>query len=96
MYFIEHGTVDIITVNGKTAAHLRDGDFFGEMALITNERRNATVMAKTYCDLYRLNREDFEDAILGYPEVYNQLVKVMFWKKPPLFDIFVYLCDNSH
>lgn len=77
MYFIEHGGVSILAPSGKTIAHLRDGDFFGEMALITNEKRNATVVATTFCDVYRLTRDDFEEAIVGYPEVYEQLVKVI-------------------
>lgn len=81
MYFIEHGAVSIVAPNGKTVSYLRDGDFFGELALVTNERRNATVMATTFCDIYKLEREDFEESIAGYPEVYEQVVEVI--KGPP-------------
>lgn len=76
MFFIEHGAVSVLAPNGRAVAHLRDGDFFGELSLITNDRRNATVIATNYCDIYRLEREDFEEAIVGYPEVYEMLSKV--------------------
>lgn len=36
IYFIAHGTVSITTTNGKELNHLHDGDYFGEIALITN------------------------------------------------------------
>jgi CRP/FNR family cyclic AMP-dependent transcriptional regulator len=45
-FVIVEGTADV-TVDGKQVATLGAGDFFGEMALLTEERRNATVTAAT-------------------------------------------------
>ena len=40
------------------------GDYFGERALLYNERRAATAVAITHCQLLVLNRMDF-DRLLG-------------------------------
>jgi len=75
MYFIEHGAVSVLAPSGRSIAQLKDGDFFGEMALMTNERRNSTVVATSFCDVYQLFKKDFEEVVVGYPEVYAHLVK---------------------
>lgn len=45
MYFIENGMVSILAENGRVIGHLKDGDFFGELALISSEKRIASVVA---------------------------------------------------
>lgn len=77
MFFIEHGLVSVLAPSGRSIAQLKDGDYFGEMALMTNERRNSTVVATSFCDIYQLSRRDFEEVIVGYPEVYAHLVQVI-------------------
>ncbi len=48
------------TQNGKELNHLHDGDYFGEIAMITNcMKRLTTVTAIEFCDLYILEEEDF-------------------------------------
>jgi voltage-gated potassium channel len=76
MYFIEHGTVSILTPEGRPICTLHDGDFFGEMSLVFNEHRSSNVMATSYCDMYRLDKEDFMDVIEPYPQVYESILKV--------------------
>jgi Cyclic nucleotide-binding domain/Ion transport protein len=69
MYFIGRGTVEIIVGDGKTVlTTLKDGDFFGELALLFSQRRTASVRAVDYCDLYSLDKETFEHAISRYPD----------------------------
>jgi CRP-like cAMP-binding protein len=36
---------------------LRDGDYFGEMSLLTGEPRSATVVARTDCDMWEIGKE---------------------------------------
>jgi len=48
---------------------LKDGDFFGEIALFTNQVRSAGVQAVTYCDLYILEKEVFEYLMERFPEI---------------------------
>jgi voltage-gated potassium channel len=67
MYFIASGEV---TIDLKPQPRLMAaGDFFGEMALITGEPRNATVMAKTSCELLHLDLADFRHLEARHPEV---------------------------
>ncbi|ORY48991.1 camp-binding domain-like protein [Rhizoclosmatium globosum] len=68
MYFIFSGTVDII-VNFKKVASFGDGAFFGELALIANIPRTATVMAGSSCMLYRLTRPDFTSILNEFDDM---------------------------
>ena len=56
MYFIQEGIVDIVMQNGDVATSLSDGSYFGEICLLTNARRVASVRAETYCNLYSLHK----------------------------------------
>ncbi|MFN8389571.1 MAG: Crp/Fnr family transcriptional regulator [Bdellovibrionota bacterium] len=63
MMFIAEGKVKInlTSKDGKEVvlATLAEGDFFGEVALLTGSERSANVVATTECRLYVLNEEDF-------------------------------------
>ena len=52
---------------------LREGDFFGEIALFKNKPRSATVRASSYCNLYKLKRKTFEEVISKHPEIAIQI-----------------------
>jgi CRP-like cAMP-binding protein len=49
-------------------AELGPGDFFGEVALLLDEPRNATVTARTAGELWTLERADFIEALTGTPQ----------------------------
>ncbi|CAD5125844.1 DgyrCDS14043 [Dimorphilus gyrociliatus] len=67
MYFIQEGIVDIVTKNGEVATSLSDGSYFGEICLLTNAKRVASVRAETYCNLYSLSVEHFNSVLDHYP-----------------------------
>ncbi|KAL3318131.1 anaphase-promoting complex subunit Hcn1, partial [Cichlidogyrus casuarinus] len=67
MYFIQEGIVDIITKDGEVATSLSDGSYFGEICLLTNARRVASVRAETYCNVYSLDRSSFLEVLDNYP-----------------------------
>ncbi len=74
MYFISRGTLEALSKDGKTIyTTLTAGDFFGEIALVLNQRRTASVRALSYCDLYRLDKEMFERVLAHYPEIGSQI-----------------------
>jgi hypothetical protein len=50
-------------------ATLRDGDFFGEMAVLTGEPRTATVTAVKATELLELSREHLSEICARHPEV---------------------------
>ena len=68
MYFVSRGEVEVLEEDGSRRAVLRKGDAFGEMALVLNKPRSATVRAIGWCDLYRLDKSAFDDIIGRYPE----------------------------
>jgi CRP-like cAMP-binding protein len=59
MYLICRGEVEVLDGTGQVKATLREGDCFGEMALLLSEPRTATVRARTACDLLVLEKADF-------------------------------------
>ena len=46
--------------NGEVATSLSDGSYFGEICLLTNARRTASVRAETYCNLFSLSVDHFD------------------------------------
>lgn len=76
MFFISFGTVAVYTSHGKEICHLGDGAYFGEIALVIDEKRVASVVAVDACELLELNRHDFQSAIEPYPEYFYRLKKM--------------------
>ncbi|XP_032829654.2 potassium/sodium hyperpolarization-activated cyclic nucleotide-gated channel 2-like [Petromyzon marinus] len=66
MYFIQHGVVSIIT-KGNKETKLSDGSYFGEICLLTRGRRTASVRADTYCRLFSLSVDHFNEVLEEYP-----------------------------
>ncbi|XP_076134369.1 potassium/sodium hyperpolarization-activated cyclic nucleotide-gated channel 2 [Alosa pseudoharengus] len=66
MYFIQHGVVSVIT-KGTMGMKLSDGSYFGEICLLTRGRRTASVRADTYCRLYSLSVDNFNEVLEEYP-----------------------------
>uniref|UniRef100_A0A8C9NCB9 Cyclic nucleotide-binding domain-containing protein n=1 Tax=Serinus canaria TaxID=9135 RepID=A0A8C9NCB9_SERCA len=66
MYFIQHGVVSILT-KGNKETKLSDGSYFGEICLLTRGRRTASVRADTYCRLYSLSVDNFNEVLEEYP-----------------------------
>ena len=60
LYIISHGWVKVYKQadESKVIAELRDGDFFGEIALLGDQVRTATVKAMIPTTLLRLTRKD--------------------------------------
>lgn len=75
MYLLREGQLEIIK-DFQVIYTLGPGEIVGEMALLNEEPRSATVRAKTACRLYRLNRLAFESVIQGFPEVYGKIKKL--------------------
>ncbi|KAJ3022117.1 UNVERIFIED_CONTAM: anaphase-promoting complex subunit Hcn1, partial [Siphonaria sp. JEL0065] len=75
MYFIFSGSV-LVTISGKGVAVLRDGAFFGEIALVANIPRTATVQAVSSCVLYKLSQEAFDKILLAFDDVKKNVNKI--------------------
>ncbi|RLS73259.1 MAG: ATP-binding cassette domain-containing protein [Planctomycetota bacterium] len=63
-YLIRQGKVSVRKGNPEVQiAELAEGDFFGEMALLSGQPRNASVWAKESCLLYSLHKDRFHAAL---------------------------------
>ena len=67
MYFVVSGEVEIRVL--PEVICLGAGDFFGEVALLTGEPRNATIVATQHCTLLRLDIVDFRQLLGRQPEL---------------------------
>jgi voltage-gated potassium channel len=66
--------MEVLSPDGKTTySTMSAGDFFGEIALLYDEPRSASVRALEYCDVYRLDRELFERVLNRYPEIAEKI-----------------------
>jgi len=80
-YVIARGKVEIVinpeNDGEKIVNVLEDGDYFGEIALLKEVMRTATVRARTPCLLLSLRRRQFERVVSKTPGLRIQLEKEM-------------------
>jgi monovalent cation:H+ antiporter-2, CPA2 family len=81
MYFISSGSVEV-QVDGRTV-ELGAGDFFGEMALLTGDRRNADVIALDFCQLLVIDRREFNQFMARHPAVRAAVAGVAEKRRSP-------------
>jgi CRP-like cAMP-binding protein len=68
MFVLEEGTVEVRTPDGR-AWELGPGEFFGELALLTDQPRNARIQAKTTVRCLAISRRDFSKLLSEEPEI---------------------------
>ncbi len=69
MYFVVSGEAEVDPGGGAKTFRLVAGDFFGEIALLEDLPRTATVTAATPARLLVLHKRDFERFMAGHPEL---------------------------
>ena len=75
-YIVAEGEVDV-TQSGAALTQLGPGGYFGEIALLRDIARTATVTARTNVVVYALDREDFLAAVTGHPQSAEAAESVM-------------------
>jgi len=76
-YVVLEGELEVLGSDDKTViATLKKGDPFGEIALLTDSPRTATVVARTECQLLMLEKQGFLDFIAEHGPVEEHLCKL--------------------
>lgn len=76
MYVVLDGVVRI-EVHGNPVSKLHAAEIFGEMALVDNSPRSATVIADTDCSLAEIDQKRFEEMIRETPYFYKHLLHLL-------------------
>jgi small-conductance mechanosensitive channel/CRP-like cAMP-binding protein len=87
LYLIIEGRAVVRVQSGsieQEVAHLQNGNFFGEMSLMTGEPRSATVVAASDVDCYRLDKHVFQEIIRRDPELAERVADMLAHRKVEL------------
>jgi hypothetical protein len=71
-YLLRHGQLEVIA-HGVVVATLSDGSYVGEVAVMFEQKRTASVRALTFCDILVLSKDDFDGVLSQYPEVQRSM-----------------------
>jgi voltage-gated potassium channel len=78
MYFVVKGELMTLSSDEKQElTQIKTGDHFGEIALLKNRNRSATIKALSYCDLYALDKQSFDQVIIKYPHIEQLIRKIV-------------------
>lgn len=90
-FVIDEGEVEIFIESPhktrKVLTRLTEGNFFGEIALLTGERRSASVQALTDIRLYELKKDGFKDVLERKPDILDEIGSVLSRRKDQLVDL---------
>jgi CRP/FNR family transcriptional regulator, cyclic AMP receptor protein len=77
MGVVLHGSLSVIHAEHDVIGHLGAGDVFGEMSLIDDEPRSATIVADERTEVALLSRGDFRAQIRQNPDIALNLMKIL-------------------
>ncbi|MGZ3425417.1 MAG: cyclic nucleotide-binding domain-containing protein [Polyangia bacterium] len=80
LYIIRSGSVSVRLVDGgleKEVAVLGEGEFFGEMSLMTGEPRKATVVARADAECYVIDRALFQQILRNNATLAEEIGKLL-------------------
>jgi CRP-like cAMP-binding protein/Fe-S-cluster-containing hydrogenase component 2 len=79
-YLIRYGFVKVAVSDGKggekVISYLNEGSYFGEIALLSNEKRSATISALNRVEIIKIAKADFEEILAHQPAVKTALEKI--------------------
>jgi CRP-like cAMP-binding protein len=78
-YIVAEGEMGLFTEAGLKK-DLKEGEFFGEIALLGNKKRTATLKAKTKVSLLEYSKSMLIDIFIHYPALEERLLRFYFWR----------------
>jgi CRP-like cAMP-binding protein len=85
MFVMSRGeaSVTLVGTDGEVA-RLHKGTFFGEMSLLTGDRRSATVTAATDCELLEIDTDAFRRVVLPDPTLVERITSAVAARRAEL------------
>ncbi|WP_026145072.1 cyclic nucleotide-binding domain-containing protein [Pseudomonas asplenii] len=81
MCIIHHGSVNVQKLNEAgqpvVIATLRAGRAFGEMAVLDGERRSASCVAASHCQLLNLGKDSLEKMLNDAPKIAAKIIRAI-------------------
>ena len=81
LFIVTGGRIRLSTTdpsgNEKILTYFTDGQFFGEMSLLTGAPRSATATAETDSQLLVLDKESFDDLLASRAQIMREMLKVV-------------------
>lgn len=81
IYIIKNGVVRVDTFNSnnrrQTLSFLKEGDFFGEIAIFTGSSVSANVVSVVNSKIYTLKRDDLDELMLKIPQLARNIMKYL-------------------
>jgi small-conductance mechanosensitive channel/CRP-like cAMP-binding protein len=81
LYIMIQGEAEVrVGVEGsgtRMVAKLKEGDFFGEMGLMTGDPRRATIVALTDVEAYRLDKASFNETVRQRPQIAEDISHIL-------------------
>ncbi len=88
LYVILDGSCDVLLEQSdgtsKKVAAIGTGDFFGELSLLTGEKRSATVKAQPFANVVRVDKALFSTLLASNPDICETLGEVMAQRQKDL------------
>jgi F-box and leucine-rich repeat protein 7 len=76
MFFILSGSVVVLGPTDIVHAEMKAGASFGEVGILLDTKRTASIKAKEECKMFKLTKANLMSVIKKYPETHAKLVAV--------------------
>jgi hypothetical protein len=76
LFIVRRGSLDV-HIDDAPVGTLREGEIFGEMSLLTGEKRKATVTAASEVRLVEISKEDIDPVIRANPHILEILSAIL-------------------
>ncbi len=80
MFILNEGVCDVVVDSGsgpKAVAQIAAGNVFGETALVKNEARSASIIARTSVVACRLGKQDFDNILTSWPAIRKKFTELV-------------------
>ncbi|MDB6108823.1 MAG: MscS Mechanosensitive ion channel [Pedosphaera sp.] len=80
MFILVNGEANVVVKRNDSPMHvasLSSGDCFGEMSLLTGERRNATIIAQIDCEVVEIGKPVIAQSLKENPDLLNKLSELL-------------------